>query len=257
MYKYCSFLSLFQAEHYKVRRNIGVWILFIFPLIVTFGVVLYVFFKINETDTSFGYNPWIYFLGRYIFLFYSYLYPLVVAVFCFSYFDEEYKNRNFKDLFTLPVSKTGIFSVKMLYIVQTILISLLVAYGLFLISGFIMSYTHPHSGFQDYDVRLITLVYFIKMFFGLIAISFIQFFFSLLFKNFIIPVCFSCVAVIFPLVAGQKWEYIDLIPYNEGSVALTGYMRETVHLFDKTDCINLVYTLLFLLLSYWIFCRQN
>jgi hypothetical protein len=257
MYKYCSFLSLFQAEHYKANRNTGVWILLIFPIIITLGVVFYIFFKVDETDPSFGYNPWIYLLGRYVFGFYNYLYPLIVAVFCFSYYDEEYKNGSFKDLLTLPVSKTGIFSIKALYIVQTLLISLLIAYSLFLISGFVMSYALPHSGFQDYDVRLITLVYFIKLFFGLIAVSFIQFFLSLLFKNFVMPVCFACIAMIFPLIAGQKWKYIDLIPYNEGSVALTDYLDETVHLFDKPDCINLVYALLFLLLSYWAFCKTK
>jgi hypothetical protein len=128
------FLSLFKGEFYKTKRNMGRWMLFFFPVIITLCVDMYIFIHAKEIENNRGYNPWIYLLGRYIFQFYALLYPIIAAIFCFSYCDAEYKNNNLNDLFTLPASKTNIFYAKILYLIENLFVSLLLAYGLFLLS---------------------------------------------------------------------------------------------------------------------------
>jgi hypothetical protein len=240
-------------EHYKTQRDAGKWMLLFFPLAVTLCVVVYILNGAGKGN-GLGYNPWIYLAGRYIFQLYSFLYPLIVSIFCFSYCDIEYKSNGFKNLFTLPVRKRNIFMAKILYLIDNIFISILLAYCLFLLLGFLMGFIQPDWGFQDYDVRFITLIYFSKLFLGLMAVCFIQFFLSLLFKNFVIPVGFACAMTLLPILF-RRWKYIDFIPYNEGSVALSGYFQETSTLLTNTEGINAAYIVMFLLLAYICFHR--
>jgi hypothetical protein len=115
-----------------------------------------------------------------------------------------------------------------------------------------MSYVFPTWGFQDYNIKLITFIYFSKILWGLTAVCLIQFFLSLIFKHFVVPVGFACGVTTFSVIF-YKWKYIDFVSYNECSVALSNYMQEAVHFFDKSDWINISYIFAFLLFSHFIF----
>jgi hypothetical protein len=98
MNKNISFSSLLKSEYYKTKRDAGRWLLLGFPIIITLCADLYIFAHAQEIENNLGgYNPWIYLLGRYIFQFYTLLYPIMTAIFCFSYCDMEYKNNNLND----------------------------------------------------------------------------------------------------------------------------------------------------------------
>lgn len=248
-----SFLSILKAEHYKTKRNLGVLLIFLFPLFITLFIDLYLVYKYTDAY-QYAYNPWTTLLGRYIFSFYSFMYPLVIAIFCYSFCDIEYKHNNIKQLFTLPISKSKIYLAKSVLLIEVILISVLIAYFLFMLSGYVMSYTMQEYNFQNYDNRIIIATFFSKMFIASIAIAFIQFLLSLTFNNFTVPVGVACFGVVFMLIAG-RWEHIDLVPYASIWGSCSTFFQGSTEMITNVEIINSVYILLFFFLCYWSFIR--
>ena len=249
-----TFFAILQAEHLKSKGLLAFQILLLFPILLTLGINIYLYSKTYNIEYyASGNNPWIFYLARYTFPYYTYFYPILIAVFCHAYCEVEYKNNNLKDVFTLPLKRRTIGTVKIFFIVENILISILIAYSLFLISGWIMSYFHPELGYQDYDIRLISFTYFLQLFIGLMAIALIQFCISLLIRNFVFPVSFACFATLFPIITGQKLKYLIWIPYNEGNIALSDFMQESINLSNKFNYINIGYIAICFLLVFWFF----
>jgi len=249
-----TFFLILQAEHFKCKGLMTFQILLFFPILLTFGINIYLYSNTYNIEYyTIGDNPWIFYLARYTFPFYTYFYPILIAVFCHAYCDVEYKNNNLKGIFTLPLKRRMIGLVKMFFVWENILLSILIAYSLFLITGWTMSYFRPLLGYQDYDVRLITFIYFIKLFIGLTAIALIQLCISLLIRNFAFSVSFACFATFLPVITGQKLKYLIWIPYNGGSIALSDFIQESVILCNKTNYINTGYIVICFMLIYWSF----
>ena len=251
MKKSNSFLSILKAEHYKTKRNLGILLILLFPLFITVFVDLYLVYKYSDIY-QYAYNPWTTVLGRYILSFYSFMYPLIIAIFCYSLCDIEYKHNNIKQLLTLPIAKHKIYLAKSVLLIEVILISVLSAYFLFILSGYVMSHTMQEYNFQNYDSRIIIATFFFKMLITSIALAFIQFLLSLTFNNFTIPVGIACFGVVFMLIAG-RWEYIDMIPYASIWEGYSAFFQGSTELITKSEIINLAYILLFSLLCYWSF----
>lgn len=246
-----SILSVLKAEHYKTKRNLGVLLILLFPLFLTIFIDLYLVYKYTDVQ-QYAFNPWTSILGRYVFSFYAFMYPLIIAIFCYSLCDIEYKHNNIKQLFTLPVAKQKIFLAKIILIVELILISVLMAYFLFMLSGYIMSYAMQDYSFQNYDSRIIIATFFFRMFIASISIAFIQFFLSLRFNNFTVPVGIACFGIVFILIA-SNWEYIDLIPYASIMKANSAFFQGSTKLITNIELINSAYIIIFLSLCYWSF----
>lgn len=246
-----SFYSMLKAEHYKTKRNSGILLILLFPLLITIFVDIYLIYKYSDVH-QYAYNPWTTLLGRYIFSFYAFLYPLILAIFCYSFCEIEYKHNSIKQLFTLPVSKQKIFFAKITLLIEIVLISVLIGYFLFLLSGYFMSYLLPEYNFQNYDSRLIIATFFFKMFLASTAIVLIQFFLSLTFNNFTVPVGIACFGVVFMLVAGN-WKYIDLVPYSFISKNNSDFFQGSTKIMNKIELISLLYILFFIISSYWSF----
>lgn len=247
-----SFFTLLKAEHYKTKRNKGVLLMLLLPIFVTLLIDLYMIYEYTDAGYQFAHNPWSLLLGRYTFNFYMFIYPLVIAIFCYSFCDIEYKHNSLKQLFTLPTTKQNIFLAKSVLMVEIILISVLTAYFLFMLSGYIMSYTMPNYSFQNYDSRAIIAIFFLKMFIASTALAFIQFFLSMTFKNFTVPVGVACFSVVFMLIA-NRWEYIDYFPYVSIYKAYLSFLGGSTELISKNELICIGYIVVFLPLCYWKF----
>ncbi|MGE8243666.1 MAG: ABC transporter permease, partial [Sphingobacterium sp.] len=134
-----TFYTAFLSEKYKLLRNRQIFGVLIAPVLLIFAIDGYIIYDIIRSGSiSAVPNPWKVLLGRYVFQFFYLLYPILVALFVYACCDVEYKNNNYKVLFTLPLDKSKIFFSKAVFILLTILFSILFAYAAFLISGYIL-----------------------------------------------------------------------------------------------------------------------
>lgn len=255
-----SLFAIYRSEHFKMQKNIGVYLILLFPILITVFITSYMLYRNSDAiwniEATYVNNPWKYLLARYIFQFYSLLYPILTSILCFSVCDVEFKNRGYKLIFLLPIHRKFVFLSKLIFILRTLALSIGIAYLTFILAGFVCNYLLPGYKFSYYDVRIITLVYFIRVFAGLLTISMIQLTLSLLTRNFVIPLAFACLASFCALIM-QRWDYINFIPYYSGWRAFNDFATNLTTVFTQIELINFGYLAIFLVSSFTIFNRAK
>lgn len=235
MKTHSPFRAVCRAEWLKVRKNAGVWVLLALPVVIIAGADLYILSQASwgEGSEPFPYNPWQFLLGRYVFPFFALLYPLAVAIACQALYDMENRDRGFRRLFVLPVPKSAWFGVKAGTVVAAIVLSLAVAWGLFLLSGRAFGRLLPAYGFGDYDMFWPVTAFFFRALVGLVAVAFLQYWLALSFRSFVLPLGIAGFGVIFYMLA-YRWEWTWLLPYGTLYEANLRFNKGSSAFFDRT-----------------------
>lgn len=251
-----QFFTLLAAEHFKSKGVAGIYILLLFPLFITVITDGYIIYNsISNNNPEMTVNPWISILGRYVFLFYGLLYPIIIAIACHSLVDIDYQNHNFTMLFTLPIPRKMIIAVKMVFLLEVVFLSVVISYALYMISALLLGYILPNIPFNDFDMRYLTFNYFLKLFIGVFSIACIQHLLSAVFKNFAIPIVISCLGIGFSLI-GTRWSKIYALPYHSPYAAFNDYMAENV-IFSNQQIFDSGYLLLSIFLIIYVFVNKR
>ena len=255
-----KFISLFKAEHYKTKSNIAVLLFLLCPFVAITGIYIagligtYTSIKAGDI-TEYGANPWTSLIGRNLYILFLF-YPFLVSILTYALCDFEYRNRNFKRLFTLPYSICALFTSKILFLLEIVFLSSLIAYASFMAGGFVSSHVLPALAFQDYDIRLACFYFHVRLFTGLLTVSFIQYSISLIFKNFVIPIGFGCFMTLFSILTiSKEWSYLN--PFAAVLNSLYDFLNYQSISFSKHEYACLVFIFVFLLFSYFTFKRQK
>ncbi|MDR6466202.1 ABC transporter permease [Chryseobacterium sediminis] len=253
-----TFLKAFSSEQYKLSKNKEIFGILLLPVLIIFAIDLYMVydvFRSGAEETEGTVNPWKMSLGRTVFMFFYLLYPILVSLFVHACCDVEYRNNNYKILFTLPVSKTKIFLSKALFIQITVFFSVLFSYLTFLLSGYLFGIAFPQLGFQNYDFREVIFYIFLKFFITLSAIAMVQLTLSLLFKNFIYPIGFGVFMLLFTTIIHQK-SFADFLIYTGGYRSLEDFLNEKIA-FERMDYCNIAAIFIFMAASFYLFVRKK
>lgn len=251
-----TFYKAFSSEQYKLSKNREIFGILLMPILVILAVDFYLVYDVIRSGSSEGEgNPWKMILGRQVFMFFYMLYPILVSLFVHACCDVEYRNNNYKILFTIPVSKSKIYVSKVLFILITVLFSLLLSYITFLASGYVLGIIFPGIGFQTYDFREVLLYIFLKFSITLCAIAMIQLALSLIFKNFIYPIGFSMFMLLFSGIVKDK-AFSDFLVYTGGYKSYENLLFENIA-FERLDYCNIAAVFIFAVLSFYLFVRKK
>ncbi|KPE49443.1 ABC transporter permease [Chryseobacterium indologenes] len=253
-----TFYKAFSSEQYKLSKNREIFGVLLVPALIIFAIDLYIAYDVISSGIGTGggtENPWKMSLGRMVFMFFYMLYPILVSLFVHACCDVEYKNNNYKILFTIPVSKSKIFISKALFILITILLSVLLSYFTLLLSGYLFSIVFPELGFQNYDFREVIFYTFLKFTITLSAIAMIQLALSLVFKNFIYPIGISMFMLIFSGLVNEK-KFSDFLVYTGGYKSYGNFMSENIS-FERLDYSNIAAIFVFAVISFYLFVRKK
>jgi len=252
-----TFRAAYASEYYKLSKNKEIVGLLFVPVALTILVAGHLYYDISrnmvgEIDGSI--NPWKDMLGKAVFQFFYLLYPILVAIFVHACCDVEYKNNNYKVLFTLPVSNYKLFIAKVLFVLKSVLLSVSLSYVTFLVCGYLLGRILPEIGFQNYNFGKASFFVFLKLYLALAAISSIQLCLSLQFKNFIYPIGLGMFLLVFSTIVWQK-DFSDFIPYTGSFKSYLNMLSENTR-FERLDYLNLCSVLVFLVGSFYLFKRK-
>jgi hypothetical protein len=253
-----TFFKAFSSEQYKLSKNKEIFGILLIPVLIIFAVDLYITYDVIRSgiEVSEGtVNPWKASLGRTVFMFFYLLFPILVSLFVQACCDVEYRNNNYKILFTLPVSKTKIFFSKALFIQITVFLSVLFSYLALLLSGYLLSIAFPQLGFQNYDFREVIFYTFLKFFITLSAIAMVQLALSLLFKNFIYPIGFGVFMLLFSTIVNER-DFSDFLIYTGGYKSMLNFMNENI-VFERLDYCNIAAIFIFMAVSFYLFLKKK
>ncbi|MGN7865786.1 ABC transporter permease [Chryseobacterium sp. 22458] len=253
-----TFFKAFSSEQYKLSKNKEIFGILLLPVFIILAIDLYIAYDVlsSGSDAANGTsNPWKMMLGKTVFMFYYLLFPILTALFVHACCDVEYRNNNYKILFTLPVSKARIFFSKALFIQITVFFSVLFSYAAFLLSGYLLSIIFPELGFQNYDFREVIFYVFLKFFITLSAIAMVQLALSLLFKNFIYPIGIGVFMLLFSTIIHEK-KFSDFLIYTGGYKSLDNLIIENT-VFERLDYSNIAAIFLFMAASFYLFIKKK
>jgi hypothetical protein len=163
----------------------------------------------------------------------------------------EYKNNTWKQVFASPLSTGNIFFSKYISIIMMVMV-LFAGFNFFmLMSGVLADVFHPAYLFLESAVDWILLLKaIVKSFISLLAIIAIQYWLSLRFKNFIVPIGIGMTLLVSALIL-LGWEHIDKMPYAFPIISYSKAGAAVQRNFLNTHEINsIIYFIIFTLIAF-------
>jgi hypothetical protein len=210
------FVATFRTELIKIKRSAALWVVILGAGFIPFVIMLSYVLQPRQNMkrlARYNPNPWIHHMENIWQSFSVFLLPLFIILICSLITQIEYKNNTWKQVYASPQSFGTIYFSKLGTVILMILL-LFLLFNLFTIGAAIVANLfYPAYGFFDYSfsgvkllqLNLLTII-------ATLGIIGIQYFLSMRFKNFIIPVGIGMACLIVTMMA-MGWKHIFKIPY--------------------------------------------
>lgn len=255
-----SLISLIRHEFFKIKSTLAFRSAFIIPLLlnvliaITFIVKVEDFLKLNDINIWFRYMSFI--LG----VMGSLILPMYIIFLTFSINDIEHKADTWKNIFSFPIEKRKVFISKWLSSLMIFAIFIFCFYLFTMLAGSLLGIYEPRFGFQNHNMWIVLFQAYLKMFISSIALLSLQFFFSMLWSDFMKSMGIGLVLTIASLIL-FRWEYIYIIPYAQPLYSVGNLFEASKELainFNSSEIYYAVTTgLIFTALSYLIMKRKS
>lgn len=202
-----------KAEIIKTRRSAAFWLCLIGSAFIPLIFLLVYTLRPDRNYTRMLHDPWQTHFVEGWQSFSVFLLPMFVILTCSLIPQIEYKNNTWKQVFASPLSISNIFFSKYIAILAMVLV-LFVGFNFFmLLCGVATDLLHPKYTFLESEVGWSQLIARnVRVFISLSGIIAIQYWLSLRFKNFIVPIGIGLALLISSMIV-SSWEHIDKVPY--------------------------------------------
>lgn len=247
-------MKLFYTELIKLKNTFAFWLTIIGALFMPILLLSAYLLSTKEFVPAPGVNPWYEYLLRTFngsCLFSTGFILLIIALIL----NVEHKAQSWKHLFTLPISRSKIYSVKLLFIFATV-IAFIVLYFIFAVfSGKFLGILKPELRFCDFGVPNVYILKFLLDFFvSIIPMIVIQYWISLRIENLVTSLGLGLLGLLVGLLFKNS-TYIIYFPYAM-PFQMWNYQLKEGFIFPNFFWINTAYTLLFLALGYNDFTKR-
>ncbi|NII27136.1 ABC transporter permease subunit [Pseudoflavitalea sp. X16] len=243
-----TFIINTKAELWKCRKTAAYWITILAGIFIPFTFWLMLVFKSDHFGNILKNDPWHYLLRNCWQPMAAFLMPCYVILVTSLVVQVEYRNNTWKQVYASPRSYADIFFSKFL-VVQGLILTAIVLFNLaILVAGYSVNtvlgvytfFSHPVPWTDMLTVSS-------KMYVAILAMTSIQYWISLRFKNFIAPIGIGLGLLITGLMIIQ-WDKIIYYPY--AYTALT-YFKDL----NKGRLVHLNYSWIWfvgiILLAFW------
>lgn len=214
-----NFIRSISAELTKLKYAPIFWLCLLVVLFVN-GVVFAASFLDSNGVIQLGKNPWSLHMRACLGIFGVFMFtPFVVMLISTAVFIENHA-KGWKYLYATPRVRTSIFYAKLISILFTIVLVILGVIAVNLLTGYILDFILPELEFRHYSMRLFAfLPSYVHVFISLLGVIGIQYFISLRFKGFLIPMSFGIIAYIMGFIIGTTNKpFVLYSPYSYPSI---------------------------------------
>lgn len=226
-----SFIVSTQAELLKTKRTASFWLSIIGAAFIPI-LLLIALFTDPGAAKNLAKDPWTKFFNMGWQILTVFFLPMYIILASTLITQIEYKNNTWKQVFASPQSLGNIFFSKFLTIHLMILFCFLLFNVFMILAAITGNLANPKYTFLDRSINwemLLKLNF--KTYISILAISAIQYWFSLRFKNFIAPVGIGLALVITSIIAlNYHWEHIYNYPYAFPALTLESIQKGAGHL---------------------------
>lgn len=253
------FVRSFAAEALKLKRTPLLWIAVIGGIFVALFVFLIFLLSAEELTQKEG-NPWeLYFEIGFVIITLLLAVPFVILVTSsMAYF--EHNANAWKYLYTLPLAKRNFYFSKLLMALALIAVTYIVYFIMVLLSGYAIDFIYPAYKFQEYPPRIEVIVSMLgHSYISILGILAMHYWFSIRWKNFIVPVGIGLLGFIIGLfiILAKKYDIATYFPYAQtGTVGLAFGPEEVSSIikfagFTLAEWLSVGYFFLFTIFGYY------
>lgn len=264
-----------RSEFYKFKKSTILFSSLLFPLLIV-GLFIWGLAghapteePIKENISMLGLYQWGQYIANLGSTLSTFLIPMFTMFVAYSVNDIEHKSDMWKSLFSLPISKFGIYAGKYLFAICLLLLTMLTFYilswlGIHFLSGFNKGFHYGDytKGYND------MLLYFCKFFLSSLGILSVQMTFSFVWKDFFKPMGIGLLGIIVGNIwAFRKPETAQWFPYSQpfkaAFIARPDLKTKHIDLFQNFDIfsseivLSLVYLVAFAILGFFIVSKKN
>ena len=220
-----TFLRSISAELSKLRYAPIAW-LCIFVLVMVTGIVFAASYIDQGNIVQLGKNPWSRHmtagLGIYgVFM----LIPFTVMLVSTAVFIENH-SRGWKFAYSTPRSRSHVFYAKLVSIFALLLLITFFIFCLNILCAYLLDFMLPEIEFRYHEMSFFkVLIEYVHVIISLLGIIGIQYFLSLRFKGFLIPMSFGVLAFIVGIIVGSMNKPMALYyPYSYPNIVRDYHM---------------------------------
>ncbi|HMR91617.1 MAG TPA: ABC transporter permease [Chitinophagaceae bacterium] len=250
-----SLLISTKAEIIKTKRSASFWLSLVGAAVIPVIFFLVYTIKPEKNYARLEAMPWeMHFLSGFQ-AYLTFLLPMFVILICSLIPQIEFKNNTWKQVFASPQSVGNIFLSKYIAIVLMVLF-LFLMFNLFMVlAGIIPNLFYSKFTFLDNAIRWMELLKLnIKSFVSLLGIIAFQYWLSLRFKNFIVPIGIGLGLLVMSMIVFQfHWEHIAKVPYAHPMLTFNDLVSEkglTGNLLKNHELNAIGYFIFFSLLAF-------
>lgn len=250
-----QFFLCLQSEFIKSKRTFALTGIILMPL--TIGIVSFLIFYLKSdyfaaTET----NMWLLFGGNVFGILTGLLLPFFIIVVSFANSNLETRADAWKNLFTLPVPKSTVYTAKFIFNLLQIAVSLILLCLIIFADGYLLSIVKPELRFQDYNESALIISFFVKVFISMIGLYSIQSAINILWNDFIKSVGLGFLLAVTGLML-TGWSNGYLFAYSlPGKIAQQFYKEDAI-IFNREAFSSLCWGILFFAAGFWLVKRKT
>lgn len=228
-------ITRFYAELQKLKNTLAIVVAVALPLFIAF-LSFVIYLSEGHKLVMTGINPWkgyIYHLQKF---WAGLLLPMTIILEASLINSIEHSNNMWKQIYTLPVSKSSVYFYKLL---SFLFLNILMAVSLtFFVQmfGYLLILIKPEFGFYAPSFFGESLLLSLKMMLTSSVIIGFQFFLSFHYRSFIIPMVIGFCLTVGTGIA-SSWKYISFLPYSYPSLSTN---RQDAGIWDSYVTIALL-----------------
>jgi hypothetical protein len=183
--------------------------------------------------------------------------PMFVILICTLLPQIEYRNNTWKQVFTSPQTMMQVYLSKFLHVQLLILLFLVVFFISTAVSTVVINFIHPAVKLFDYSMEWgLVVMYIVKTYLCIIAVSVVQFITGLKAKGFIAPIAIGFILWVMGnlLIFEMHSSCANVFPYSFSTMVMFSKYEDVMPLVQSNSC---GLGCLFLVAGYFIFAKTN
>jgi lantibiotic transport system permease protein len=252
-----SFIPNTKAEFLKSKRTAAFWLTIVgatfVPVINFIGLVA----QPDHYLRIFKGDPWQHFINNNWEAAAIFLLPMYVILVTSLVIQIEYRNNTWKQVYTLPRTLADIFLSKFIVIHSLILFCFIQFIASIILAAFAANLVQKQYAFFDHAVpwkQLFLLL--IKTYFSVLAMTSIQYWLSLRFRNFIVPVGIGLALLTTGLII-HSWKQLYYYPYMYSTISFMRNFEKIPGFVFKAQLFNVIWFVLVLLIGFFDFVQRK
>ncbi|HEY9361687.1 MAG TPA: ABC transporter permease [Chitinophagaceae bacterium] len=240
-----------RSELLKTKRSAAFWLSIFGALFIPVIFFLMYYFKPAVFILQLQPDPWLaHFLRGWQSLS-AFLLPMFIILVCSLIPQIEYKNNAWKQVFASPQSLANIFFSKFITIHLMILFCFLLFNIFMVLSAMAVNLVNEDYPFFNHKINWQALLRLnFKTYISILGISAIQYWLSIRFKNFIVPIGIGLALLITAMII-MRWEHIATVPYAHPLLTFFSAHKKHGPLLENHELNSIGYFLVFTFLAFF------